>query len=126
MISYFKLSYEARSMVQNRNKFITLFIGNLSNAILHQILEQSINDDALTHRYHKESITSLALAKKYRAKIHPLQSSLPESDSTYVGQKILQKVNVELHLRISKGYRDIDLSLVEPSIDKALRESKIL
>ena len=58
-------------MVHNRNKLIALFIGNLSNAILHHMLEQAIHEDTLTQRYHKESATSLALAKEYRAKINP-------------------------------------------------------
>ena len=126
MTSYSKLSYEELNMVHNRNKLIDLFVGNLSNAILHQILEQAIHDDALTHRYHKESATSFALAKEYRAKINPLESCLPESDSAYIKQKTLQKVTSELQLRISKGYQHIDLSLIEGFVDQALRELQIL
>ena len=126
MINYSKLSYEELNMVHNRNKLIALFVGNLSNAILHQILEQAIHDDTLTHRYHKESATSLALAKEYRAKINPLESCLPENDSAYIKQKTLQKVTSELQLRISKGYQHIDLSLIEGFVDRILKETKVL
>ena len=31
-------------MSQNRNKLIILFIGNVSNAIVHEILEKAINN----------------------------------------------------------------------------------
>lgn len=113
-------------MVHNRNKLIALFIGNLSNAILHHILEQAIHENALTQRYHKESLTSLALAKVYRAKINPLQASLPESDGNYIKQKIMRKVTAELHLRISKGYQNITISLAEEFVDQALKEMQIL
>lgn len=34
-------------MVQNKNKVISLFIGNLSNVILHKILEIAIDDEII-------------------------------------------------------------------------------
>lgn len=113
-------------MVHNRNKIITLFIGNLSNAILHSILEQAIHQEELTQRYHKESITSLTLAKAYRAKINPLDSSLPARNSTYIREKVLQKVTAELNLRISKGYQQINISLVPEFVDQALKDLNII
>lgn len=113
-------------MVHNRNKLINLFIGNLSNAVLHHILEQAIHQEELTQRYHKESITSLTLAKEYRAKINPLGFSLPASDGVYIRQKVLQKVTAELNLRISKGYQQINISLAEEFVDQALKDLKII
>ena len=41
-------------MTQNRNKFIEIFIGNISNAIVHEILEKSIKQDFLVDKYRKE------------------------------------------------------------------------
>ena len=38
------------------------------------------------------------------------------------GSLIMKKVNNELNLRISKGYKNIDLSLVEPTTDNVLSE----
>jgi len=40
-------------MSQNRNKLIILFIGNVSNVIVHEILEKAINNKEITDRYRK-------------------------------------------------------------------------
>ena len=45
-------------MVQNRNKLIDLFIGNMSNSILHKILEKATEDIEMSNRYNKELTTS--------------------------------------------------------------------
>ena len=59
-------------MVQNRNKLINLFIGNISNSIIHDILERAIKNEEISNRYEKELTTSFEIAKKYRNKINPL------------------------------------------------------
>ena len=51
-------------MVQNRNKLIDLFIGNIANAALHQILEQAVDDELLRKYYDKELLNSVEIARK--------------------------------------------------------------
>ena len=113
-------------MVQNRPKLIDLFIGNISNAILHKLLEKSIDNNGITKRYAKESATSLEIAKRYREKINPVNSELPDKDVDYIRTKIINKVKTELMYRISKGYSGIDLNLTEEFVDHALMEMKIV
>jgi len=113
-------------MDQNRSKLIDLFIGNISNAILHRILENAIDNKDIANKYIKESKNSWDIAKRYREKINPVSTYLPDKDMNYIKQKITNKVRAELLIRISKGYENIDLNLVEESIDKALREIKII
>ena len=55
-------------MTQNRNKLIDLFIGNISNSVVHEILEKAIDNEEISRRYEKELTTSLEIAKKYREK----------------------------------------------------------
>lgn len=114
-------------MSQNRKEVIDRFIGNLANYILHSILERAVEK---SHReflpgYQRELKNSMNIATAYRNKIHPLGTHLPEKDAAYVKNKIIQKVRNELNLRILKGYVDIDLSLIEPSVEKVLKELKI-
>jgi len=107
-------------MAINRKKLISLFIGNMANAILHRILEQAVEDDAIRKYYDKEFLNSFEIAKRYRNKINPVGNKLPESSE--IKELIMKKVNNELNLRISKGYKNIDLSLVEPTTDNVLSE----
>ena len=109
-------------MVQNRNKLIELFIGNLSNSIVHQILEKAVGKEFMADRYRKELINSFELAKRYREKINPVNQSLHEKDVEYIRIRIIKRVRVELNLRISKGYENIDLFLVEIFVDRALKK----
>lgn len=113
-------------MVQNRNKLINLFIGNISNSIIHDILERAIKNEEISNRYEKELTTSFEIAKKYRNKINPLNSIFPDKDIDYIKNKIRNKVKSELLIRISKGYKNIDLDLVEERIDKYLKDLKII
>ena len=53
-------------MPQNRNQFIDILIGNLANAIVHTILEQSIDKQELISKYRNETINSYDIAKRYR------------------------------------------------------------
>ena len=108
-------------MAQNRKKLIQLLIGNLANAIVHEILELSINKEDLASKYRKELIASFEIAKKYREKINPIKQSLNEKDIDFIKDKIAQKVKAELLLRVSRGYEGINLELIEPLLDKKLK-----
>ena len=57
-------------MGQNRKKLIELFIGNLSNAIIHEILIEAIKDKSkeLASYYQKEIENAIEISKKYREK----------------------------------------------------------
>ena len=110
-------------MALNRKKLIDLFIGNASNAILHKVLEKAIEDEVIRKYYDKEFLNSIEIAKKYREKINPIDNKLP--DSSEIKEAIIKKVNNELKIRISKGYKNIDLSLVEPTTNEILSELKI-
>ena len=113
-------------MAQNRNKLIELFVGNIANSIVHEILEKAAQDMELSNRYNKELKTSFEIAKKYRNKINPLNNPIPDKDIIYIKSKITKKVRTELSLRISKGYENIDLNLVEDLVDKFLKDVKVI
>ena len=112
-------------MVQNRNKLIELFVGNISNSIVHDILERSVSKELMAYKYRKELITSLEVAKRYREKINPTNTPLPLRDIAYMRTKIINKVKTELMTRILKGYKNIDLSLIDDLVDKALKDVNI-
>lgn len=113
-------------MDQNRNKLIDLFVGNISNSVIHMILGKAVEEDNIREHYNKELSISLDVAKKYRAKINPKNTPLPERDIGYIKQRIAKKVFAELRLRISKGYQNIDLELVEPTVDKLLSKTSVI
>ena len=112
-------------MAQNRNKLIDLFIGNISNCIIHKILEKAIDEENIRCYYGKEMSASLEIAKRYREKINPNYTSLPEKDISDIRQRIIKKVSSELMLRIEKGYKNIDLSLIEPTVEEFLEETRV-
>jgi len=112
-------------MPQNRNKLIELFISNLTNSIIHEILEKATKQDELIRHYNLELLNSLNIAKKYREKINP-STELPYKDIIYIRNKVINKVRNELRLRISKGYTNIHLDLIEPLIGKYLKETKVV
>src|SRR3989338_11062371 len=109
-------------MPQNENQIIDRFVGNLSNVIVHRILEKAIEDTNITNKYIKEVKTSLDIAKRYREQINPKNKDLPDKDISYIKEKIILKVKSELAMRISKGYTGINTNLIEPFVDGALRE----
>ena len=82
-------------MVHNRKKLIGLFIGNISNAILHKILEKAVEEDAIRKYYDKEFLNSLDIAKKYREKINPINRNLPGKDTGKIKKKVINKVRNE-------------------------------
>lgn len=112
-------------MTQNRNKLIKLFIGNISNSVVHTILEKAISDENIRKRYGQELLTSFKVAMKYREKIKPVKKNLSEKDRKYIRDKIVKKAKSELKARIVKGYFGIDLSLVKSVVDKFLKDAAV-
>jgi len=110
----------------NRNKLTKLLISNLSNVIVHDVLEKAIDKPEIASVYSKEMKNSFSIAKAYREKINPLDKVFSLVDATSLREKIIQNVKAELNLRISKGYLNIDLSLVEVLVDKYLKELRVV
>lgn len=110
----------------NRSKIINLFIGNISNSILHQILETAIDDENIRKHYNKELNISLDIAKRYREKINPVHCCLHSNDVEYIKDRIHHRVTSELRLRISKGYKNINLDLIDETINKFLKETNVI
>ena len=115
-------------MPQNRNKLIDLFIGNISTAIAHEILIESIKDKSkeIASHYQKEIENAINISKKYREKINPVNVPFPNKDISYIRTKIIHKIKTELIKRISKGYKNINLTLVDKLVDKALKDTEII
>lgn len=113
-------------MTQNRNKIIELFIGNLSNSIVHKVLEKAIDNPDISKNYFKEVKNSWDIAKQYREKINPANAHISNKDSEYIKNKVISKTNAELKKRISRGYKNINLSLVEQFTENSLKELKCL
>ncbi len=113
-------------MVQNRNKLIELFIGNFSNFIIHKVLEETVNSKFLANKYGKEMLNSLVIAKKYRNKINPIENCLSYGDIVYIRNRVINKVRNELRIRLSKGYTNIDINLIERFVDKYLKEMEVM
>jgi hypothetical protein len=63
--------------MQNRNKLLELFVGNIANAVLHRLLEKAIDDSNIASKYAKEINNSWELSKRYRDKINPIDRPLP-------------------------------------------------
>ena len=110
----------------NRNKLLNLFVSNLVNVIVHKILEKAIDKPEIASVYNKEVKNSFEIAKRYREKINPTDKVLPTHDIKDLREKIINKVKTELNLRITRGYTNIDLSIVEEFVDKFLRELRII
>ncbi|MBS3122648.1 hypothetical protein J4434_07240 [Candidatus Woesearchaeota archaeon] len=92
-------------MPQNRNKLIELFIGNISNAVVHEILTKAIDDENIRRHYDKELKVSFDTAKKYREKINPVNTTLPEKDTDYIREKIKKNAsNSPTHPQQAVGY----------------------
>ena len=112
--------------MMNRNRLIEVFISNLANAIIHQILEKAIDKQEIAGVYSKEVKNSWGIAKKYREKINPINRNLPEKDMVEIKKKVINKVRTELRLRIDKGYENINLSLVDEFVENALKKMEIV
>lgn len=92
-------------MAQNRSNLIDLFIGNTANAAIHKILEQAVDDEILRKYYDKKLLNSMEVARRYRGKINPVNRPLQKKDIEYIKNRVINKVNNELKLRIAKGIR---------------------
>ena len=112
--------------MQNRNKLIGLFIGNLANAIVHAILEEAIDRKEIADRYRKEWKTSKDIAVAYRKKINPAEFPLPSTDVEHIRAKLRKRINSELKSRIARGYQNINLERIDILIEKYLKECRIL
>ncbi|OGJ15549.1 hypothetical protein A3K73_05160 [Candidatus Pacearchaeota archaeon RBG_13_36_9] len=110
----------------NRNRLLELFCANLSNAIVHQILETAIDVPEISEKYVKEVKSSWEIAKNYREKINPVNRSLPFHDLEEIKAKVINSVTTELKLRIDRGYTNINLSLVPEFVEKALKELSVI
>ncbi|MEK6886907.1 MAG: hypothetical protein AABW88_03675 [Nanoarchaeota archaeon] len=113
-------------MSQNRNKLIDLFIGNIAMAIVHEILKEAIDDENLRGYYDKEFQNSFSVAEKYRNLINPANRPLPEEDTADIKDSIMKKVRAELLLRTSKGYKNINMSLIEEFTDETLEKMNVI
>ncbi|MBI2653443.1 hypothetical protein HYX02_01395 [Candidatus Woesearchaeota archaeon] len=87
-------------------------------------MEKAVKGDIIRKYYAKEFLNSLEIAKKYRQKINPTDKGLPESSE--MKEIIIKKVNNELKIRISKGYKNIDLNLVEDITNNILFKLNII
>ena len=110
----------------NRNKLIEVFISNLTNVIVHQILEMAIDRREISEVYNKEVKNSWEIARRYREKINPVDKALPDRDIEEIKRKVINKVKTELKLRINKGYENINLALVPELVEKSLRDMKVI
>ena len=52
--------------MQNKSKLVRIFIGNIANAVVHEVLENAIEEQSLRSHYGKEMQNSFLLAKRYR------------------------------------------------------------
>ncbi len=112
-------------MSQNRNKLIDIFVGNVSNSVIHRILEKAIDEEDIRKHYDREFLTSLEIAKRYREKINP-KSEFPEKDAEEIKEMVRNKVKKELKKRESKGYKNINFDLIDSVMDEILKETRII
>lgn len=102
-----------------------MFIGNISTAIIHEILLVSVKSEEVASYYQKEIDNAINRSKKYREKINPVESPLPSKDVEYIKSRIINRVKADLQKRKLEGYKNVDLSLIDSFIDKSLKETKI-
>ncbi len=115
-----------RSKNQNRNKLLNLLTGNLANAVVHKILEEASEEEPRKKYYDDELLNSIEIAKSYREKINPVNEPLLDKDAAEIKRKIINKATAELKLRITKGYENIKLELIEEAANRILAELKII
>ncbi|HII16187.1 MAG TPA: hypothetical protein HA362_07835 [Nanoarchaeota archaeon] len=110
--------------MQNKGKLVRIFIGNVANAVVHEILENAIEEQSLRSHYGKEMQNSFLLAKRYRKKLNPGGKPLPDKESADIKAKIMKKAVNELKLRIKKGYTNIDVDSADKIAEKLLKKLK--
>lgn len=112
-------------MSQNKWKIIDYIIGHLSNAVVHLILSSASPPEEILGKYKKEIKNSFDEAVRYMGLINPKDSSLTESDITYIKERIEKRVKNELLRRISQGYGNVNLHLIDSTIDNMLKQLNI-
>ena len=122
----FKRTLEGINNESKQKKHNWQIYRKLINAVIHEILEKAINDEQVSKRYNKEISISLDKAEIYREKINPINKPLSNKDLSYLKTKILNKVKTELKIRISKGYKNIDLTLADELMNKMLKDIGII
>lgn len=100
---------------RNKKKLIKIILGNLSNAILHEILANSAIEELRGH-YEKEVKNSITIAIKYRNK---LSSKWIINDNIKV--KLIRIVKIKLNGRIRRGY-NLDLDCIEDVAEYFIRK----
>ncbi len=103
---------------RNKKKLLRIILGNLSNAILHEILAESAITELREH-YSKEAANSLEVALKYRQK---LSSRFTISEN--MKSKLIRIVNNKLNQRIRMGYKNLNLTKVEINVEYFLKKIK--
>lgn len=76
--------------------------------------------------YDDELSNSIEIAKSYRERINPVNEPLPENDTAEIREKIINKAEAELKLRIAKGYENINLASVGEVTEKILADLKVV
>ena len=103
---------------RNKKKLLKIILGNLSNAILHEILAESTIAELREH-YFKEAINSFEVAIKYRQKL-----SYEFSISNDLKSKLIRIVKSKLRQRIKNGYNNLNLNKVEIYVESLLKKIK--
>ena len=103
---------------RNKKKLLRIIIGNLSNAILHEILAESTQNE-LREYYSKESVISLEVALRYRQKL-----SYDFTFSNNLKSILVKIVKNKLNQRINLGYKNLDLNKVEIHVNFFLKKIK--
>lgn len=109
----------------NRNKLLKHLIGQLSTAVVHRILEESIDDEPLRKYYEKETLRALEKAIEYRQDINPPETTLSPEEATVIRGTIIRNAKNELEKRQKKGYSGIDLAKAETVTDQLLMQCSI-
>jgi len=111
-------------VAKNRKRTINTFIGNISNTIVHHILEEAIESKEIKSRYKKERSASYHISERNRKCINPKNAPLKDHD--FIRKRITCKVRSELILKIDKGYSNIDLDRVDEFVDMYLLKLKVI
>ena len=86
----------------------------------------STENKELASRYKKERDNLIVISEKYRHNINPISNILPDKDVEYIKSKIKNKIKSELSSRIKKGYKNVNLEIIEGMIEKYLRAAKVI
>jgi uncharacterized Zn finger protein len=113
-------------MTRNRNRTVKKFIGMLSSVVVHDVLLQRTIDKNLRDWYEKEIENNLNLANRARIIINPVYRPLPCRDQDLIRTNMLRRATATLKNREQKDYKNIDISLVEPTIEKYLKETNVI